>query len=255
MLISDRIDKTYYTFGDSGVKIVFLQDIHDKTFGKDNKDFIGAVKSEEPDLILIGGDTVNGWQQSIETSKCILNQLQNIAECYTIIGNHEKATIKNLGIQYEDIFSSAGVKILNNSFETINIKGVDILLAGMTPWQFRNNELDKDEEKFLQYYEEYVNSNKSDIDYKIFMQHQPLLFMKELKNIESDLVLCGHIHGGQIQIPLLGGLYHPDLGFFSKYAQGLHNLENGKILIQRGIGNNVAIPRINNRPEIIVISI
>lgn len=160
-----------------------------------------------------------------------------------------------MNVSYYDIYSPAKVELLDNKFDTINIRGYNIVIAGMTPWQFSSQTLDEDEKQFLDRYNNFLKSNYDDIDYKIFVTHSPLLFENELSSVNADLALSGHIHGGQIQIPFVGGLYHPDLGLFPRYAQGIHDLDNGELIISRGIGNNAALPRINNRPEIVIINI
>lgn len=251
----DRLYKTYYTLGNKGIKIVFIQDVHNKTFGIHNEDFIDTVKQENPDLIILGGDFVNGNEQNIEITSYLVDRLSDIAKCYAVIGNHEKALAKLMNVSYYDIYSPAKVELLDNKFDTINIRGYNIVIAGMTPWQFSSQTLDEDEKQFLDRYNNFLKSNYDDIDYKIFVTHSPLLFENELSSVNADLALSGHIHGGQIQIPFVGGLYHPDLGLFPRYAQGIHDLDNGELIISRGIGNNAALPRINNRPEIVIINI
>lgn len=235
-----------------GLKIVFISDLHNVEFGEENKGLIEAVKEESPDLILLGGDLLNGQDDNTEIARTLMNNLSTIAKCYGIIGNHEKALCKKLDIDYDELFKDTGVGLLHNRYDTVEIKGKHIVVAGMTPWIMRSNELDADEIKFLNMYN---NIDQLNIDYKIFMVHQPLLFTGALKDIDADLVLSGHLHGGQIQIPFIGGLYHPDFGLFPSYSQGKHSLTNGQIIIQRGIGNNAVLPRINNEPEILVIDI
>lgn len=251
----NKLHKTYYTLGNKGIKIVFIQDVHNKTFGENNENFIKTVQEENPDLIILGGDLVNGSEENIEIAKNLIGGLSNITKCYAVLGNHEKALTKLTELSYYDIYSPSNVELLDNKFDTISIKGYNIMITGMTPWQFRSKTLDKDEKKLLVNYKDYLEKNLDNTDYTIFVTHSPLLFEDTLQNIETDLVLCGHIHGGQIQIPFIGGLYHPDLGIFPEYAQGLHDLKHGKLIISRGIGNNAVIPRINNTPEIVVISI
>ena len=67
-----------------------------------------------------------------------------------------------------------------------------------------------------------------------------------------DLVLSGHMHGGQFRVPYLGGLYAPSQGFFPEYDAGLYTKDGTEMIISRGLGNSLFPFRINNRPEIIV---
>ncbi|MCL2106079.1 MAG: metallophosphoesterase family protein [Oscillospiraceae bacterium] len=86
--------------------------------------------------------------------------------------------------------------------------------------------------------------------FTVLLSHDPKYFGRG----EADLMLAGHIHGGQIRIPFLGGLLSPDLTFFPDYTSGLYETPEGELLVvSRGIGNSVIPIRVNNRPHLPVI--
>ena len=77
-----------------------------------------------------------------------------------------------------------------------------------------------------------------------------------------DLILSGHMHGGQFRIPGIGGVVSPKSNFtqkdriiFPKYFGGEYSLGNTKIIVSRGIGNPTILPRVFNRPEICSITL
>ena len=70
-----------------------------------------------------------------------------------------------------------------------------------------------------------------------------------------DLVFSGHAHGGQFRLPFLGGLVAPNQGPFPEYDAGLYTEGRTNMLVSRGIGNSIIPIRINNRPEILVVSL
>ena len=67
-----------------------------------------------------------------------------------------------------------------------------------------------------------------------------------------DLVFSGHAHGGQFQLPFVGGLVAPNQGFFPQYDAGQFDEENTTMIVSRGVGNSIIPIRFNNRPEIVV---
>ena len=77
-----------------------------------------------------------------------------------------------------------------------------------------------------------------------------------------DLILSGHMHGGQVRIPGVGGVVSPKSNFmqkdriiFPKYFGGEYSIGNTKIVVSRGIGNPTILPRVFNRPEICSITL
>ncbi|MBO5374107.1 MAG: metallophosphoesterase, partial [Clostridia bacterium] len=95
----------------------------------------------------------------------------------------------------------------------------------------------------------------SDTDeYKIVLSHRPEAFI-EYVNAGVDLALTGHAHGGQVQIPFIGGLIAPNQGFFPKYTTGKHTKNGTKMVVSRGIGNSLCPLRVNNRPEILLVEL
>ena len=67
--------------------------------------------------------------------------------------------------------------------------------------------------------------------------------------------LAGHYQGGLICIPGMGGLYHPETGLFPEYWGGQYATATGTLIVSRGFGGHAWIPRLNNRPELVIIEI
>ena len=102
--------------------------------------------------------------------------------------------------------------------------------------------------------EEFVKTDKS--DYRIFVAHVPTYFSNVLTDYKFDLGLAGHVHGGIVRLPKVGGLYSSEEGFLPEYSGGEYTLKNkAKLIVSRGLGDSSDVPRINNIPEISVIDI
>ena len=82
------------------------------------------------------------------------------------------------------------------------------------------------------------------------------------KDEKYDLILAGHMHGGQVRIPHGRGVVAPKSSwldsthpFFPKYVGGRYKINDTDVIVNRGLGNPVVVPRLFNRPEITVITL
>ena len=73
--------------------------------------------------------------------------------------------------------------------------------------------------------------------------------------IGINLILSGHVHGGQFRIPFIGGVVAPNQGLFPEFDAGIYTDGDTNMLVSRGIGNSIIPLRINNRPEVILIEL
>lgn len=95
---------------------------------------------------------------------------------------------------------------------------------------YANNNQNSD---FINIYGVYLESMEKDEYYQsitldktklnIMLCHDPKYF-KTFANMGFDLVLSGHVHGGVIRLPLVGGLLSPDRTFFPKYDKGIYKI-------------------------------
>ena len=90
--------------------------------------------------------------------------------------------------------------------------------------------------------------------YSILLAHNPEHF-KEYAAWGCDLILSGHIHGGIIRLPYLGGVISPGIKLFPKYDSGLFTSGKTTMLVSRGIGSHTIPVRINNKAEIVCLTI
>lgn len=249
--VDKGFEVTYYRLTSNKLKeplrIAVLSDLHSAEFGEENCDLIASLKKEKPDLIAMVGDMVNKDDTDISVIRTLCRNLEDIAPVYYSMGNHEGTmmTTRIDSIAINEILKEDGVHVLYNQVEDF-VKGEDtVRLAGIST-SYNNYDLwSKDRiEAFW------------DFDgYKILLSHYPALYYRKLKDAKLDLALAGHYHGGIIRIPGLGGLYHPEEGFFPEYSGGEYSLTYGTLIVSRGLGGSAFLPRINNKPELIIIDI
>jgi predicted MPP superfamily phosphohydrolase len=198
-------------------RIALIADLHDYPQGK----VVGAVRAIAPDLVVIAGDFMSSRYLSF-----ILDMV-GIAPTFVGMGNHEE----HLKTVVCEKIEKAGAVPLDNRSICFN----GIIIGGMSTG----------------YDLEWLDSFSSHQGYKILICHHPEYYPKFLKNKSIDLILSGHAHGGQIR--LFGkGLFSPGQGLFPKYTCGVYE---GKLVVSRGIGNMVKVPRLFNKSEVVCVEL
>ncbi len=84
----------------------------------------------------------------------------------------------------------------------------------------------------------------------ILLAHNPL-FADSYAQWGADLVLCGHLHGGVVRLPFVGGVLSPERRFFPRYDKGYYQIGETQMIVSGGIGK----PRLWNPPEVGVIEL
>lgn len=239
------------------IRIVQLTDLHNSVFGPHNRRLVEKVAAQEPDLILLTGDLLNYNEERTDLAEELITQLAAIAPVYVSYGNHEKAYEKNYGADLAAVYTVAGATVLEREWVDLTIKGQQIRLGGIYGYclpgdLLKTGEARKGECSFLESFQDTEQ-------YKILMCHVPFCWIAvgSLDYWKADCVLCGHVHGGQIRIPFVGGLWAPDQGWFPGRERGLYFSKDGSktMVLSRGLGNTDQLPRFNNIPEILVLDL
>jgi predicted MPP superfamily phosphohydrolase len=235
---------------DSNIKIALVSDLHSTVFGKDQSPLIEKIKEINPDLILLTGDIFDDLVPMIGT-ELLLDGISSIAPIYYVTGNHEYWS-RNMR-EIRDILEMHGVNILSDEYRKTNIRGNEIILAGIEDPDKKYYETPKYDQNSVM--EERFRELDTIKLYKILMAHRPEN-IKIYRNYSFNLIVSGHTHGGQIRIPyIINGLYAPDQGFFPKYSGGVYQHGDLTHIISRGLSINPKLPRIFNQPELVVIII
>lgn len=93
---------------------------------------------------------------------------------------------------------------------------------------------------------------KEDDTYQILIAHNPVYF-EDYVAWGADLILSGHLHGGLVRLPFLGGLISPSVKLFPKYDAGRFTKDGKTMIISRGLGTHSNMPRFFNPPELIIV--
>lgn len=227
-----------------GFKIVQLSDLHGAEFGEDGMGLVEKVKELEPDIIALTGDFVTDEGDLAAVEK-LAARLVKLCPVYFISGNHEFGS--GLAVKVRNILERAGVKYLSNEYLTISRGEDGILLGGVEDPLAYADMLSPDE------LAQKMNDAAPDA-FKILLGHRNY-WMTEYPELPVDLIFCGHAHGGLIRIPGVGGLIGTDRRLFPDFDAGEYNNGRYTLIVSRGLGNSVPIPRVFNRPEIVCVEL
>ena len=259
------------------IRIIQISDLHNCSYGKNNKKLIQRVEKLKPDLIIYTGDMIDAKANSSDKVINLCRALSDVAPSYYIYGNNEvekyydtvltqEALDEKFGfndnnrvpsklLESTDILTqrleNAGVSVLKNKSETITIGTTPVDIYGVLTsnpsafWSYSGESFD-----------EYIYSNVNNL--KLTAIHEPLVFGEYTPDFWGDLMLAGHTHGGIIRIPVIGPLYAHGAGILpernAQYAYGRHEVQGRPLIISSGLENK-NIFRINNSPELVIVDV
>ena len=209
------------------IVIAQISDLHNDSKFVD--ELSEKITTLEPDYIVITGDLITYYNPRIDIAMKLIENIQDIAPIYFVQGNHEY--FSSCYDELKEQLSEKNVVILEDDFsETNDLNIIGLLDASKTI-------IDVENDKFT-----------------LLLAHRPELFDTYVE-MNVDLVLAGHTHGGQICLPFFGGFYAPNQGFFPKYLVGRYQSENTTMIISRGIGTGKIPFRFLSDPELVVVRI
>ena len=237
--------------GFDGCRIVHISDLHGRWFGAEQEKLLEAVRRQKPEVILMTGDWVDRDYQGEDERCCqvVVKGLLEIAPVYGIIGNHE-ARAKHRSYLIEEL-SRLGVRLLLDETIVLKRRCDSIHLVGFeTPYHAPLKEDLSELKRLEEEYREALNPRKAEGEsvYRLVMAHRPEL-IDMYQQLELDLVLSGHAHGGLMRLPFGYRLLAPGQSWFPKYTHGMYQKEETRMIVSCGLGG----PRIFIQPEIGVI--
>ncbi|MBQ6319912.1 MAG: metallophosphoesterase [Lachnospiraceae bacterium] len=242
------------------VKFVMLSDLHDTDVTHDgNRRLLRSIESINPDFVILAGDMITSYMQPSYNSDVAFDFLRELANRFTVyygVGNHEqryKAEPERFAGKYDklvEFVQKLGIHFLSDSYidreeDKIRIYGFDI-------------PIDNYRRAVKTYLPDGILNDRfgdpDDNKYNILIAHNPDFF-DDYAAFGPDLVLSGHLHGGIVAIPGIGGVISPQLRLFPKYDFGTFTKGNTTMIVSRGIGWHTIPVRIFNKAEIVSVTI
>lgn len=238
------------------LRIVQLTDLHSREYGQGNEKLVALVKAQQPDLIFITGDMLTVSDEGPEVVCRLIPKLLEIAPVYYGYGNHEKEWEEETGKLLEPELTKAGAIVLDCAYIDIELKGQKLRIGGYHGYWYRAHMTADDQEEYhadSQFMKAYEDTDRV----KLLLCHIPTAWLdwNLIHECPVDVVFSGHYHGGQVRLPIIGGLYVPYVGWLPEYTKGVFEGEKATCVLSVGAGSPASIPRIFNLPEIVVVDI
>lgn len=243
------------------IRIAVIGDLHNKVFGEANNKLVEVIMSQFPDLIFSVGDlTISTPKKEVnlDVGLALLKRLSCECPVYCVNGNHEfrtKVYPETYRGAYEKLTSNLrkmGIRLLEDECEELEIKGARLAVHGL--------------ELPMEYFKKFAKDRVKPGEirdhlgepvegcYNILLAHNPVYF-RSYALWKADLTLSGHLHGGSVRLPFLGGVISPQLRLFPKYDCGLFQKYGKRLIVTAGLGTHSIAFRFNNPPEVVIVEL
>ena len=166
-----------------GLTVVFMADLHFRQMTPERilDSLVAKVNAQKPDIILIGGDILEGDRRDEDTGRYerAFRRMVSRYGIYGVPGNHEHFSRAATG----DFFARAGIRLLQDEVETIDGAFV---LAGRTDGRSRNRKT----------VDQLLSGAPKDLPI-ILLAHRPI-DLDQAARAGVDIQLSGHTHHGQL---------------------------------------------------------
>lgn len=221
-----------------GLKIVHFSDLHYKRIITEKRisKIIEEINLINPDVVVFTGDLIDKdsdiGTEELDYLKEVLSGINCKYGKYAVLGNHDYSISIN---EIKRLYEEAGFVLLDNSYDIIySENNQKLYIGGVNTEEYNDSVL--------------ANLVTGDEDiYKVILLHKPD-YIDEIIGLNPSLVLGGHSHNGQVNIPYVKNLFLPEGS--TKYYKGYYKVGNTEFYISSGIGVSKYNFRLFNTPSI-----
>ena len=234
----------------AGLKIAHISDLHGRALSPDGT-LARAIREAQVDFVTISGDFVTHRVQEIKAFLPFLGALSTEMPIYAVSGNHDHdAGWDEVAAELKGV----GVTVLDDAHVVLQRQAARVYVVGVRdPFSGRGNLAQ-------------AMPPESPNEVCLLLAHSPSYFeafakagrFREERAIlrRVALTLCGHTHGGQVKLPLVGAITNGSRRLFPRdYIEGLSWEGTGWLYISRGIGWVILPLRFLSRPEVAIITL
>ena len=232
-----------------GFTFAHISDLHNAQFGQEQERLVRLLREAQADAVVVTGDVIDKRRPGMQNALSFFAQAIRLAPVYYVPGNHEAVSAEYPALRR--VLEEMGVEILEDRAVSLVRGGNAITLAGVSDPVFTTADPERNSTLMAQKLEDVLPKAGC---YTVLLSHRPELF-GVYRTAGINLTFAGHAHGGQFRLPWGQGIIAPNQGLFPKYTQGLYAEEGGKMVVSRGLGNSSVPIRLNNRPEVVAVTL
>jgi len=233
----------------AGLRIVQMSDFHGgrQVTPAYLREAVELAQAQDPDVIVLTGDFVHKGFRHVAQVAQVLGRLQSPLGVFAVLGNHDFSVRNALGIRrhqhlhqaVSDALKDQGIRVLQNETQMLTRGGEHLYLAGVEDLWSRVCDLER------------TLGGLAPAVPRVLLAHNPCT-VEHLQGHRCDLILSGHTHGGQVNLPGVGRLALGPRG--RRFAAGLYQVEGTTLYVNKGIGFGFRI-RYGVRPEVAVLTL
>lgn len=217
-----------------GLRIAHLSDFHchhDAAIEWSSREAIRLAMEQKPDLIAISGDMFENCGMAQECGEQLAG-LSAPLGVYAVPGNHDLAHLDPFSCREapsEEIsalrktLARLGIELLMNEKRHLQVEDATLAIAGVDEMAFGRDDV------------ALALKNTEPADLVVLLAHTPDI-LDDPAVVHADLILCGHTHGGQIQLPRIGSPWAP-VWRDRRRASGLLRAGGPLAYVSRGIAS------------------
>lgn len=248
--------------GSRPVRILHISDLHFRPKQRRKKRFLGRCAATAPDIVVCTGDFLDE-EDGIDTAVAAVSQIRPASAALFVLGSHDyyASTLANplkylMGpsnrkppegpkLPWRDLVArleSHGWRELLNKTTSVEVDGLGTVdVVGLDDPHIRREDLS-------------VASRRSRPGFRLGIVHSPDA-APALADLDYDLVVCGHTHGGQLRVPGFGALV-TNSSLPRRQARGMSRIGDAWLHVSAGMGTSRFAPvRFACRPEACVLEL
>jgi predicted MPP superfamily phosphohydrolase len=221
-------------------RLALISDLHLGVYKSERflKKVLKQIEGLSVEGILIAGDLINNpSRRQLETMFRPFKEVK--VPIWAVTGNHDdRAPGSFTAEEINRELRKVGVRVVDDVAEKVELSGEKMSILGWSDWSGKR------------YRDELLFRDISG-GFRLLLVHNPDVTYYLPEGAELDLVICGHTHGGQLNLP--GKRYYIPSVF--DFDRGWYQVAGRRVYVSSGLGEVLLPLRLGRRPEIVILDL